>query len=167
MSRSSIFLGKLIASFLAFAIAIGVYAAITITDGAIYFGPSVPYQLGESFVFAIFFILPILGISFFISSMFKNSSFSILLTAILLFGLNYITPLITSLSNSELWYVPSYDAGIIANVLFPSGYPPHVVVLAGISSYHATIPEGLAIMFAYFMVTTILGIILFEKDDFN
>jgi ABC-type transport system involved in multi-copper enzyme maturation permease subunit len=109
-----------------------------------------------------------LGVSFFISSVFKNNSYSIIVTAILLlFGFNYIAPLITTLSNSEPWYVLSYGAGIITNVLSPSGYPPHEVVIAGLSSYHATIPEGLAIMFAYFVVTSILGIALFEREDFN
>jgi ABC-2 type transport system permease protein len=166
--RSSIFIGKWIASFLASAIAIGVYAAITLADGAIYFGSNIPYQFGESFVFALFYIFPILGVSFFISSLFKNNSYSILLTAILLlFGFNFITPLITALSKSEPWYVLSYGAGIITNVLSSSGYPPHEVVIAGSSSFNATIPEGLGIMFTYFVVTSILGIILFEKEDFN
>jgi ABC-2 type transport system permease protein len=166
--RSSVFAGKWIASFLASAIAIGVYAAITLADGAIYFGSNIPYQFGESFVFALFYISPVLGVSFFISSLFKNNSYSILMTAILLlFGFNFITPLITALSNSEPWYVLSYGAGIIANVLSSSGYPPHEVAIAGSSSYNATIPEGLAIMFTYFVVTLILGVTLFEKEDFN
>jgi ABC-2 type transport system permease protein len=166
--RSSIFMGKWIASFLGSAIAIGVYATITIADGAIYFGSDVPFQLGESFVFVLFYIFPILGFAFLISSMFKNNSYSILLTAILLlFGFSFIASLITTLSNSEPWYVLNYGAGIIANVLAPSGYPPHQVVIAGSSLYNATIPEGLAIMFAYFVVTFILGIVLFEKEDFN
>jgi len=168
VKRSSIFVGKWMAAFLASAIAIGVYAAITLADGAIYFGFNIPFQFGESFVFALFYIFPVLGVSFFISSMFKNNSYSILLTAILLlFGFNFITPLITALSNSEPWYVLSYGAGIITNVLSSSGYPPHEIVTAGSSSYHATIPEGLAIMFAYFVVTSILGITLFGKEDFN
>jgi ABC-2 type transport system permease protein len=168
VKRSSIFIGKWLASFLAAAIAIGVYAAITIADGAIYVGSNIPYQFGESFVFALFYIFPILGVSFFISSVFKNNSYSILLTAILLlFVFNFITPLITSLSNSEPWYVLSYGAGIITNVLSPSGYPAHEVLIAGSSSYNSTIPEGLAIMFTYFVVTSILGIALFEKKDFN
>lgn len=166
--RSSVFIGKWIASFLTSAIAIGVYAAITIADGVIYFGSNIPYQFGESFVFALLYILPILGLSFLISSIFKNNSYSIIVTAILLlFGFNYITPLITALSNSEPWYVLTYGAGIISSVLSPAGYPPHDVALAGSSSYSATIPEGLAIMFVYYLVTLVLGIVLFEKKDFN
>jgi len=166
--KSSIFVGKWIAAFLASAIAIGVYAAITLADGAIYFGTSIPYQMGESFVFALFYVFPILGVSFFISSVFKNNSSSILVTAILLFfGFSVITPLITALSNSEPWYVLSYGAGIITSVLSSSGYPPHEVVIAGTSSFSATIPEGLAIMFAYFVVTSILGMALFEREDFS
>jgi ABC-type transport system involved in multi-copper enzyme maturation permease subunit len=168
VGRSSIFVGKLFASFLASVIAIGVYAAITLVDGAIYFGSNVPYQFVESFVFALFYILPILGVSFLISSLFKNNSSSILVTALLLLlGFNFITPLITTLSNSEPWYILSYGAGIITSVLSPSGFPPHQVVLAGSSSFNATIPEGLAIMLAYFAVTLILGIALFEKEDCN
>lgn len=166
--RSSVFVGKWIASFLASAVVIGVYAAITLADGTIYFGSNIPYQLGESFVFAIIFIFPVLGFSFFISSLFRNNSSSILLTAILLlFGFNFISPLITALTNSEPWYVLSYGAGIITSVLSPSGYPPHEIVVAGSYSYNATILEGLAIMLAYFVVTSTLGIILFEKEDFS
>ena len=168
VGRPTIFIGKCIASFLASAIAIGAYAAITIADGAIYFGANVPYQLGESFVFAIFYILPILGVSFFISSLFKNSSSSILVTALLLlFGFDFITPLITSLSNSEPWYVLTYGAGIISSVLSPTGYPSHVNVTPVSTSFYATIPEGLAIMSVYFVVTLALGIMLFEKEDFD
>ena len=119
VSRSSVFIGKWIAAFLASAIAISVYAAITLADGAIYFGFNIPYQLGESFVFALFYIFPILGFSFFISSLFKNNSSSILLTAIvLLFGFDFITPLISTLSNSEPWYVLTYGAGIIIKCPF-------------------------------------------------
>lgn len=166
--RSSVFVGKWIASFLASAVVIGVYAAITLADGTIYFGSNIPYQLGESFVFAIIFIFPVLGFSFFISSLFRNNSSSILLTAILLlFGFNFISPLITALTNSEPWYVLSYGAGIITSVLSPSGYPPHEIEVAGSYSYNATILEGLAIMLAYFVVTSTLGIILFEKEDFS
>jgi len=166
--RSSIYMGKWIASFIASAIVIGVYAAITIADGAIYFGSNVPYQLGESLIFALFYIFPILGVSFFLSSMFKNNSYSILVSAILLlFGFTYITPLIATLSNSEPWYILNYGSGIISNVLTSSGYPPHEVVTAGSTSYNATIPEGLVIMFAYLVVTTFLGLVLFENKDFN
>jgi ABC-2 type transport system permease protein len=168
VSRSSIYFGKWIASFLASAIAIGVYALITIVDGAIYFGLNIPLQLDESFVFAVLYIMPVLGVSFLVSSAFKNNSYSILTTAIvLLFGFNFITPLITALSNSEPWFVLTYGAGIISNVLSSSGYPAHVTVTGGISSYAATIPEGLAIMFAYFAVATVLGSVLFERNEFN
>lgn len=166
--KSSIFVGKWIAALFASAIAIGVYAAITVADGAIYFGLDIPYQMGESLVFALLYIFPILGFSFLVSSIFKNSSSSILVTAIvLLFGFNVVTPLITTLSNSEPWYLLTYGAGIIASVLSSSGYPPHQVVIAGISSYNSTIPEGLAIMFTYFVATAVLGIALFEREDFN
>ncbi len=35
------------------------------------------------------------------------------------------------------------------------------------TTFNASIPEGLAIMVIYFAVTAILGLILFERKEFN
>ena len=36
-----------------------------------------------------------------------------------------------------------------------------------LTTFNAAIPEGLAIMLIYFAVTAILGLVLFERKEFN
>lgn len=171
--RSSIYIGKWFAAFIASLIVIAVFTAITIANAAYYFGGnSFPSQFGESLIFTIVYLIAALGFTFFFSSVFKSSSMSILVTAILLlFGFSIISTLSTNLFHVEPFYILTYGAGIIGNVLTPGGYPPHEATArfgrASFTSYNATIPEGLAIMLIYFAVTAAVGLVLFERKEFN
>ncbi len=172
--RSSIYVGKWFAALLASLIIFGIFTAITLANGVYYFGASVPVQFGESVLFCLVYLIAILGFTFFFSSLFKSSSMSILVTAILLlFGFNIISSLVTILANSEPWFLLTYGADIIGNVL-SDPYPPHVTTFSlgprgGLSftQYAATIPEGLTIMAVYFAVTAVLGLLLFERKEFT
>jgi len=128
-------------------------------------------QFGEAVIFTLVYLIAALGFTFFFSSMFKSSSFSILVTVILLlFGFSLIDALVTGLAHIEPWFSLSYASSIISNV-FIVPYPPHVVSLVAggiaLSSYNPTIPEGLAIILIYFATTSILGLVLFERKEFN
>jgi len=169
VNRSSVYLGKFLAAFVASAITVAVFAAITVADASIYFGANIPTEFAEAFLFTIIYILPMLGVSFFFSSVFKNNSYSILVSVMVLWiGFSYLLPLIVTLTGSEPWYLLSYGGQIIGNVVKPSGYPPHVTVAGGITtSYATTVPEGLAIMLGYLVVFVILGLVLFERKDLD
>jgi ABC-2 type transport system permease protein len=168
LRRSAIYFGKYVAAYLACAIMVGVFAIITIADGALYFGSSIPYQFAESFLFELIYIAPILGVTFLFSSVFKNNSYSILVSAILLiFGFGTIATELASLAQIEPWFSLNYGGSIAGNVLNPGGYPTRNIVIANVKTFAATIPEGLAIMLIYFAVTTVLGLVLFERKDFN
>ncbi|MCJ7767195.1 ABC transporter permease [Candidatus Bathyarchaeota archaeon] len=176
LRRSSIYVGKWFAALTASLIIFGVFTAITLGNGIYYFGADIPYQFGESFFFCLVDLIAILGFTFFFSSLFKSSSMSILVTAILLlFGFNIISALITNIAHAEPWFLLTYGAQIIGNVLTAS-YPEHVGTvifrepggaIVSFTSYNATIPEGLVIMAVYFVVTIVLGLVLFEKKEFN
>jgi ABC-2 type transport system permease protein len=177
LRRSSIYIGKWLAALAASLIIFGVFTAITLGNGIYYFGADVPYQFGESTFFCLFYFIAILGFTFFFSSLFKSSSMSILVTAILLlFGFNIISALVTNIAHEEPWFLLTYGAQIIGNVL-TNPYPQHettVTERAGpggnivtFTSYNATILEGLAIMAIYFVVTAVLGLVLFERKEFN
>lgn len=168
LKRLAIYFGKYVAAYLACLIMVGVFAVITVADGALYFGTSIPYQFAESFLFTVIYIAPILGVTFLFSSVFKNNSYSILVSAILLiFGFGTIATELASLAQVEPWFSLNYGGSIAGNVLNPGGYPSRNIVVAGVKTFAATIPEGLAIMLIYFAVTTILGLLLFERKDFN
>ena len=69
-------------------------------------------------------------------------------------------------------FILTYGSQIIGNVL-STQYPPHVTTVRfgpegrALTAYNATIPEGLVIIAAYFIVTAILGLVLFERKEFT
>ncbi len=173
--RSSIYVGKWLAAFIAATIILAIFAAITLANGVYYFGLDLPYQFGESVLFAWFYLAAVLGFTFFFSSLFKSGSYSILVTAILfLFAFTLIQELVSSLAQVEPWFILSYGSQIIGNVLTVT-YPPHTVVTSigpagrGLSftTFNVGILEGLVIISIYFIVTAVLGLALFERKEFN
>ena len=171
--RSSIYVGKWLAAFIASFVMLGIFTVVTVANGLYYFS-GIPFQFGESLLFALFYLIAVLGFTFFFSSLFKSSSMSILITAILfLFVFTLIQSLVSALVQIEPWFILSYGSQIIGNVLTTT-YPPHMTTGGfgpggGTSfiTYNATIPEGLAIMGIYFAVTAIIGLILFERKEFT
>jgi ABC-2 type transport system permease protein len=171
--RSSIYVGKWLAAFTASLVMLGIFTIFTVGNGLYYFS-GVPYQFGESLIFALIYMVAVLGFTFFFSSLFKSSSMSILLTAILfLFVFSLIQTLVASLVKIEPWFILTYGSTIIGNVLTVP-YPAHITTASfgpearmQLTTYNATIPEGLAIMLIYFAVTAILGLLLFERKEFN
>jgi ABC-2 type transport system permease protein len=176
--RSSVYVGKWLSAFIASSIVLLVFTAITVANEAYYFGLNVPWQFVESLLFAWFYLVAVLGFTFFFSSLFKSTSYSILVTAILfLFAFTLIQTLISALAQIEPWFILTYGSGIIGNVLDPT-YPAHIATASGFggrggaaaptfTTFNVTIPEGLAIIAVYFLVTAALGLILFERKEFN
>jgi len=174
--RSSIYVGKWLSAFLAATAILALFTVITIANGVYYFGSSgVPYQFGWSWLFAWFYLAAVLGLAFFFSSLFKSSSISILVTIILLlFGFTLIETLVSDLVGYEPWFVLTYGAGIIGSILDAS-YPPHSIVTTSTfrhqtittTTFYASVPQGLAIIGLYFIITAILGLILFERKEFT
>jgi ABC-2 type transport system permease protein len=172
--RSSVYVGKWLSAFIAATVILSVFAAITIGNGMYYFGLNVPYQFGESVLFAWFYLAAVLGFTFFFSSLFKSSSMSILVTIILfLFVFNLIQTLVAGLVKFEPWFMLTYGAQIVGNILTVP-YPPrssetsfgpgsHVTL----TTYNVPVPEGLAIIGLYFAITAILGLVLFERREFT
>ena len=174
--RSSIYIGKYLSAFLAATAIMLIFAVITIANGVYYFGSSgLPYQFLESLLFAWFYLAAVLGLAFFFSSMFKSSSISILVTVILLlFGFTLISTLVSDLVGIEPWFILTYGSGIIGNIL-QSPYPlPKVTTSSTFgprtittTTFAASVPQGLAIIGIYFIVTAVLGLLLFERKEFN
>ena len=166
MRRSSIYVGKWLSAYIASSIILGVSALIAIANQLYYFGVTFPYQFGDALVFSWVYLAAVLGLTFFFSSLFKTNSLSILTSAILLlFGFDLIQGIVSSLAKVEPWFVLTYGSSIIGNVM-TNPYPTTTTQF-GVTNYAPTIPEGLAIMFAYFIVTSILGLVLFERKEFT
>jgi ABC-2 type transport system permease protein len=170
LRRSSIYIGKWLGALIASLIIFAIYAGITVGNGLYYFG-NIPYQFGESLIFSILYLIAVLGFTFFFSSLFKTSAMSILMTAILfLFAFSLIQLIVSGLVQVEPWFIITYGSGIIGNVLNDS-YPTTQSIRGPAGrdrfTYAATIPEGIAILLAYFVVTAVLGLLLFERKEFT
>jgi len=171
LRRSSIYIGKWIAAFVASLMIILTFTAITIGNNLYYFGLNMPYQFGESFIFTIFYLVAVLGLTFFFSSLFKSNSMAILTTVILLlFAFSLIQTIVTAFIHIEPWFLITYGAGIIGNILTVP-YPTHTLVTrfghASFTSFAVTVPEGIEILAIYFIVTAVIGLILFERKEFT
>src|SRR3989454_6462254 len=173
LRRSSIYVGKWIAALTASLIILAIYAAIAIGNGIYYFGANLPYQFGESLIFSVLYLIAVLGFTFFFSSLFKSSSMSILVTAILfLFAFSLIQLIVANLVQIEPWFIITYGSGIIGNVLmdtYPTTQPIRGPGPGGRdgTTYAVTIPEGIMILLVYFIATAILGLVLFERKEFT
>src|SRR5881409_1723056 len=154
LRRSSIYIGKWLGALTASLIVFATYAAITVGNGLYYFGANVPYQFAESLSFSILYLIAVLGFTFFFSSLFKSSSMSILITAILfLFAFSLIQLIVSGLVQIEPWFIITYGSGIIGNVLmdtYPTTQPIRGPGGRDSTTFAATIPEGIGILVAYF-----------------
>ena len=171
LRRSSIYIGKWLGAFIASLMTFAVFAVITLANGIYYFGTDIPFQFVESVLFAILYLMAVLGLTFLFSSLFKSSAMSITVTAILfLFVFSILGEILNGLIGIEPWFIVTYGAGIITNVL-TDPYPTNMAV-RGVGGRERTffavsIPAGLAILVGYFVVSAILGLIVFERREFT
>ncbi len=178
--RSTVYIGKFIAAFIASTAMVLLYFIILLANGVYYFGGNAfPWQLGLSLVLSIIYLSSVLGMTFLLSSLFKTSAYGFVLTALLfLFGFTLLEDLISSLVEIEPWMIISYASSTIGDVFVPSinwgfaGTVSHVHTVIGrriiaTTLYSAGIDEGVLIMLAYFILSAVVGLLLFEREEFS
>jgi ABC-2 type transport system permease protein len=170
MRRSAVFLGKWFAAMFASTIMLAIFALIALANGLYFFGASIPVQYAESIAFAWFNLVALLALAFMFSSLFKNSAISVLMIVItILFVFNIVDTILSLVAGVEPWFSITYAGTIIASVLTVP-YPITRTVGGGPfreTMFIPTIPEGLAIMAAYLVVTAVIGLYLFERKEFT
>lgn len=174
--RSAIYAGKWLAALAASTIILAIFALIMIANGFYYFGFTLPDQLLESIAFSWIYLVAALSLAFAFSSLFKSSSISILMSVILLlFVFDVIDTVAGNVASIEPWFSITYGAGIVSNVL-KIPFPDHIMTTPipngrggefRFSVFNATIPEGLAILAAYFALTALVGLWLFQRKEFT
>lgn len=175
--RTTVYIGKYLAAFAAALVSVVAYALILVGNGAYYFGAgAVTLAFVESFLLAVVYLLALLGATFLFSSMFKTSAYAILVVAILfIIGFSILETVVASLANIEPWFIISYASPVIGYP-FDAQIPAHIVVthfgrgMGGgptITSYNPSYPEGIGIMLGYFVVTSLLGLVIFEREEFT
>ena len=166
--RSSVYIGKFISAIVASSIMILIYAVVSLANGIYYFGPTVPEAFLQSLLYAWIYLVAAMSLTFLFSSMFKSSAISVLMVVILLlFVFNVIDLVAGTIASVEPWFSITYAEGIVSSVLSGTATSAAGGAARIGPSFAATVPEGLAIMGAYFLISGILGLVLFERKGFN
>ncbi|MCI4345960.1 MAG: ABC transporter permease [Thermoplasmata archaeon] len=176
--RATVYVGKYIAAFVAALTAVVLFALVLLANGSFYFGAGAfTANFGASFVIAVVYLLALLGATFMFSSLFKTSTYATLVVAVLfLFGFMILQDLIQGLAHTTPWYILTYADSIIGGVFnasCASAPGTHTCTQPGPGGgftsvvTNATIPEGVGIMIAYFVLTAILGLLSFEREEFS
>ncbi len=174
--RSVIYVGKYLAGLAASLLSILFFAAITVGNAIYYFGAAraFPVAFAESVLLMCLYVAAVLAATFLFSSLFKTSTYAVLVTAVLfLFAFMLIQSIVTTLAVTEPWYLISYGGQVVGDILVVP-YPPHTVLAAPalgtspvIIGYNPTLPEGIAVMLGYLLVSGLLGLYLFEREQFT
>jgi ABC-2 type transport system permease protein len=177
--RSTVYAGKFIAAFLASLAAVVFFALLLVANAAYYFGAGAfTLDFGASFVLAVVYLLALLGATFLFSSLFKTSTYATLVVAVLfLFGFTLIQDLIQGLAHVTPWFILTYADTVIGgvfNTACASTPGTHTCTTPGPGGHmltevvhNATIPQGVAIMLGYFIATAIVGLAIFEREEFT
>jgi ABC-2 type transport system permease protein len=173
--RTTVYAGKYLAALAASVVSLVVYLFIVFANALYYLGAGAfgdPGPMAASFAIALLYLLALLGFVFLFSSLFKTSLYAVLVVAVLfLFGFSIVQQVVITLAHTEPWFLLSYVNAIIGYPL--SGVPAHVVTGTNpitretVTLYNPTYVEGLAVMAGYFVLTTIGGLLLFEREEFT
>jgi len=178
--RSTVYVGKFIAAFLASLAMLVLFLGILFFNGLYYFhAGAFPWQLGVSVVLAVTYLGAVMGATFLFSSLFKTSAYGFVLTAILfLFGFTLLQDVVQGLAKIEPWMVISYAEATIGNIFLPNvnwgifgQYSTSTSVVGRVTVVTANwtpgIAEGVVIMLGYFIITAVAGLWLFEREEFT
>ena len=173
--RATVYAGKYMAAFAAAFVSFVAFALILLGNAAYYFGGgAVTGAFAESFFIAMAYLLALLGTTFLFSSLFKTSTYAVLVVAVLfLFGFTVLEDLVAGLVKIEPWFILTYGSHVIGYPFLPS-IPPHVAMTSvgppgspTITTYSPTYAEGIGILLGYFGLTTIGGLVFFEWEEFT
>jgi ABC-2 type transport system permease protein len=171
LRRASVYAGKYLAAFTASTVAVVFYLVVMVENAAFYTGTSAFTDLGPLFAslaLALLYESALLGTVFLFSSLFKQSLYGVVVVAVLfLFGWTLLETELVALAHIEPWFVISYAAPIIG-FPFSSTLPPHTIHGPnGVTLYNPTMVEGIAILLGYFLLTSLAGLVLFEREEFT
>lgn len=177
--RVTVYAGKYLAALAAAFGALVFYLLIVVGNGVFYFGGAAFIgPLATSFGLATLYLLALLGTTFLFSSLFKTSTYAVLVVAVLfLFGFMILDDAILGLLNLQPWFVISYAQPVIGavfqtNCLTNPGMHSCVIgmnagrpIMATVNN--PTVVEGALIMIGYFFLTSVGGLFLFEREEFS
>jgi ABC-2 type transport system permease protein len=152
-SRTSIFVGKYIAALLATFLVVSIYYSVTTVQTAVIYGfGNIPAEMVRSYALALLYSTSAVSVVFFFSSIMKRTISSTVLGFVVLLMVFPILETVLGLVDIEPWFVLSYSAGLLTNVIGGTvGFGPPEGHFA-LPTFAPDLDVGIAVMAAYTLV---------------
>jgi ABC-2 type transport system permease protein len=177
--KTTIFLGKFIASALVSVGAIALYYLIAVASVRVIDG-SVPANTGLSFAYSLVYLFAILAVAYLFSAVMRSSVYSLMLTFFTFFLILPIVGAVGEFAKFKAWFSVTFASGIATNI-FQTPYPTDKVITTtgggglgaspaaagqiSVAQYYPTVTLSLAVMAAYFIVAFLLAIVLARRRE--
>jgi ABC-type transport system involved in multi-copper enzyme maturation permease subunit len=167
--RSTIFVGAYVAALLAtFLVVFLYYLVITLQIAQLYGWGQIPTELAKSFLTALIYSASAVSVVFFFSAILKRSISSTIVGFLFLMIVLQVLATILMRVNQEPWFVVTYSAQLIRDVLgvsssLPFGPGEHGFDFAAFQPHFGV---GIAVMLAYAIVGLLGGIfVALRRED--
>jgi len=178
--KTTIFLGKFIASALVSVGAITLYYLIAVVSVRVIDG-SIPANTGLSFAYSLVYLFAILAVAYLFSAVMRSSVYSLMLTFFTFFLILPIVSAVGEVAKFKPWFSVTFASGIATNI-FQTPYPTDTVTATtgggglgassaaagqtiSVAQYYPTVTLSLAVMAAYFIVAFLLAIVLARRRE--
>ena len=171
VTRTSIFLGKLLAAFALTTFTLSAYYGVVAAATGIVKG-SVPVEIGYSFLLAVLYSTAALGIAFFLSSALRSTTMASVMTFALLFFILAIVSTVFTVAGLRPDGDLSFAGGTISNILtgpYPDHYPADSTIAFGpgarFTVYVPAVPVSIAVMAIWAVVGFGLAWLLYQRRE--
>jgi len=169
IKKEVMFLGKFLASFIASLLMVGLFYVLIVVLSLLSVG-GVAFYLPLSFAFATLFLISILAVAFFISSIMKGSTGAIVLTFFLMFMILPIVQSVGMISGMKMWFLVTFTGDLTSTSLSWDHYPvDSVETYPGMGftlyNYYPDPGTSVVVMVAYLIVFGAISMYLFKRKE--
>lgn len=166
--RGTIFAGKYLAAAIAtFLVVVLYYVVLTLQMAQLYGWGAIPAELAKSFLVALIYSLAAVSVVYFFSAALKRSISSTIVGFLSLIMVLPVVSFILQRVNQEPWFIVTYSANLITDVLGVAVNP-----LFGSGNGPPSLPEftpkfgvGIAVMIAYAVVFLVSGMLIASRRE--
>jgi len=165
-NRTSIFAGKYVAALVCTFMAASLwYLVLTLEIGPIYGWREMPAELWKSFLTALIYSASAVSIVFLISSLLKRSMPATIVGFLVLVMILPIISMVVTRLDQEPWFIVTYSAGLITDVLGVSNTIPTGPHGDFVGQFTPTFGVGIAVMVAYAIIAFTIGMVLANRKS--
>lgn len=166
VKRTSLVLGKFAAAFISALLPIGFYYALG-AGGLLGIYGTISWEIGASFLYALLYLLCVLGLTFLFSSLLKSSMAATLLSFFMFIFILSIVSSVITLAGVEPWFMPNYAAGSTTQVINPQ--KDAVMEFQGsplkIYQFYPKFPASIIVQAVYLIAALALSIVITNRKE--